>query len=53
MLVNLTVMLFSVTLKIVHYAENYARMMLAEISPLNPRYQAYCCNQASKPVTKP
>ena len=45
MLVNLTIMLFSVTLKIVPLcrklwlvSDHYARVMLAEISPLNPRY---------------
>ena len=85
--------------KIMLVSDHYARVMLAEISPMNPRYHpnespelktqqfnifvlllkatnnnaenlkcvkhvntsialslmdlAYCCNQASKPVTKP
>lgn len=39
MIVNLTITLFSVTQKSYHFAENYARVMLAEISPLNPGYQ--------------
>ena len=47
MLVNLTIMLFSFTLKIVPLCRKlYARVMLAEISPLNPWYHP---NESPKP----
>ena len=57
MFVNSTIMLFSITLKIVPLritqkiilvSDHYARVMLGEISPLNPRYNTQISPQSLK-----